>query len=179
MLSFVGKPMKFFTLLILITTSYSQAATHYFVRHAEKDQSDPTNKNPELSLKGQQRAQNLALMLSEANIKHIHSTAYTRTEQTAQPLSQILDLPVTHYDPRAMDDFLNGLKKSKENTLVVGHSNTTTEAVSFLTKQAMQGLTEKDYGDVFQLIIDGDTMTVNHLKVAPATGKVTQDINTK
>lgn len=173
--------MKLITLILLLGTTYAQAATHYFVRHAEKVTSDPSNKNPELTLKGQQRAQNLALLLSKADIKHIYSTAYKRTELTAQPLSDKLNILIKNYDPRVLEVLAEKLKEHKENTLTVGHSNTTTEIVSLLTKQAMNGLTENDYGDVFQVLIEGDNVVINHLKLPPvsAQNELSQPINTK
>ena len=172
--------MKYIILMLLLASSITQAATHYFVRHAEKDHSNPANRNPDLTLKGQQRAQNLALLLSQADIKHIHSTDYIRTEQTALPLSEVLKLPINHYDPSDMSNFLTQLKANPENSLVVGHSNTTTEAVSFITGKNMEGLSEDDYGDVFQVIIEGKVISINHLKLAPAADKpeAHQDIKT-
>ncbi len=173
--------MKNIILMLLLASSTSQAATHYFVRHAEKDQNNPTNRNPDLTLKGQQRAQNLALMLSKANIKHIHSTAYKRTVQTAHPLAENLNISINHYDPSDMSTFLTQLKSSKENSLVVGHSNTTTEAVSTMTGESMAGLSEDDYGDVFQVIIEKDVILINHFQLPPATAKAAlhQDIKIK
>ncbi|WP_154222557.1 SixA phosphatase family protein [Marinicella rhabdoformis] len=173
--------MKLITLLFLLSTTCAHSATHYFVRHAEKITNDPANKNPELTLKGQQRAQNLALLLSQADIEHIYSTAYKRTELTAQPLSDRLGIPLKHYDPRALELLVKELKGLQGNTLTVGHSNTTTEAVSLLTLQTMNGLTEEDYGDVFQVVIEGDKVVLNHLKLPPdSVLKVnSQPINTK
>lgn len=173
--------MKLFFLTLLLISPLSQSATHYFVRHAEKDLSNPTNRNPELSLKGQQRAKNLALLLSQAGIKRIYSTAYIRTEMTAKPLADLLGITVTHYDPRALETLIEQLKKENENSLIVGHSNTTTEAVSILTNQSMNGLSEKDYGDVFQVLSEGDKTTLTHLKLPPIGNKKTpvQDIKTK
>ena len=66
--------MKFFTsslllLFILTTSCNSQNKTDkldkdtsifYLIRHAEKDRSDKTNRNPNLIEKGKQRAENWA-----------------------------------------------------------------------------------------------------------------------
>ena len=48
--------------------------TIYLVRHAEKDLSDTSNRNPELTAIGIQRANDLAQTLSKVNIDAVYST---------------------------------------------------------------------------------------------------------
>lgn len=149
----------------------AKAANLYFVRHAEKVTTDPNNRDPELSVLGMQRADNLADLLSEAKITAIYSTPYQRTEKTAQPLAQRLGLEIKHYDPRAMKAFLDQLKNSEENTLIVGHSNTTPQAVAYLTQTEVKPLSEKDYGDVYQVIVSEDSVQMNHFRLPPQPNK--------
>src|SRR3954467_5338840 len=66
------------------------------VRHAELQgaaMADP--KSLPLSSAGKERAQRLAGMLRDAGIAAIYVTDFARTNQTAQPLSQELDRPLT------------------------------------------------------------------------------------
>lgn len=152
----------------------SEAATIYFVRHAEKVTSDPKNKDPDLTVQGQKRADNLAWLLQHANIDVIYSTNYKRTQQTAAPLAQHRQLTVKSYDPSDLKNWLDALKTTQHNTLVVGHSNTTPQAVSYLTQSPVKSLTEKDYGDVYQVIIDGDSVKMTQFKIPPISQKPAQ-----
>src|SRR5438132_12240842 len=59
--------------------------TVILVRHAEKV-IDPNNNDPDLSLAGQARAQELARMFGDAGVNAIYATQYKRTQQTVKPL---------------------------------------------------------------------------------------------
>ena len=63
----------------------SSPSTYYFIRHAEKDRSDKTNKNPELTEKGNKRAENWSIVFENVDFDLIYSTKYNRTIQTAEP----------------------------------------------------------------------------------------------
>ncbi len=158
----------------LLLTLGCEAATIYFVRHAEKVTSDLKDKDPALTIQGQKRANNLAWLLQHANIEVIYSTDYKRTQQTAAPLAQQRQLAVKSYDPRDLKNWLDALKTTQHNTLVVGHSNTTPQAVSYLTKNPVKSLTEKDYGDVYQVIIEGETVKMTQFKIPPISQKTAQ-----
>src|SRR3954454_24752637 len=56
----------------------------YIVRHAEKE---TTGTDPPLSLTGKKRADALAELLKNANIKAIYTCDALRTQQTAKPLA--------------------------------------------------------------------------------------------
>lgn len=102
-----------------------KGTTYYFIRHAEKDRSDKTNKNPNLTQKGLLRAVKWSYVLEHAPFDAIYSTDYNRTKQTAEPTAEKNELEVTMYDPRNIDAKAF-LKTNKGKTvLVVGHSNTT------------------------------------------------------
>ena len=74
------------TSLLLIQPCFaSDNFTLYLVRHAEK-QAD--SKNPPLTQCGEERAKQLASLLSKAQIKSVYSTNYQRTMSTATPLSK-------------------------------------------------------------------------------------------
>ena len=60
----------------------------FLARHAEK--TDESH-DPQLSGTGRQRAAELAQLLRDAGIEHIHSTDFNRTKDTAAPLADLLD----------------------------------------------------------------------------------------
>ena len=122
--------------------------TLYLVRHAEKQ---PEDKNPPLTQCGKERAKQLATLLSTADIKSIYSTSYQRTMSTAAVLSNIQKTPIKHYNPRELKQFSFSLKQSKENSLIVGHSNTTPQLAHLLSDQQVEPLTEDDYQMLYQV----------------------------
>jgi phosphohistidine phosphatase SixA len=145
--------------VILLLSSFSTIANNYniyLVRHAEKlnDSKDPT-----LTKCGKARAEQLATLLSKTNIKHIYSTHYQRTMQTAKPLADQQQLAIKNYNPRYLGQLSLKLQQQKANTLVVGHSNTTPELVRLLTEEIVTPLSEKDYQQLYQIqYIDEQTV---------------------
>ena len=122
--------------------------TLYLVRHAEK-QAD--SKNPPLTQCGEERAKQLATLLSKANIKSVYSTNYQRTMSTAAPLSSRQNIAIKNYDPKQLEQFSLHLKDHKENALIVGHSNTTPQLTQLLSNQKVDDLTEKEYQMLYQV----------------------------
>lgn len=147
-----------FVLLISIsfTSMYSLSAdnfTIYLTRHAEKSSE---MKNPTLTECGTARAKLLAKMLSKAKIQAIYSTSYQRTLQTAKPLANLHKMPIKNYNPKHLEQLAMHLKRNKTNTLVVGHSNTTPQLASLLSKQQVPPLTEQDYQYLYQIQFIGN-----------------------
>lgn len=115
----------------------------YLIRHAEKDRSNPDNKDPELKQEGHERAVYWEHVFKEVPLSAVYSTNYKRTLQTALPTARSKNLEVILYDP----DTTN-LKHWAENLagkhiLVVGHSNTTPA----LTNQLVGEGSYKDIDD--------------------------------
>ena len=103
----------------------TKTTTYYFIRHAEKDRSDKTNKNPHLIQNGILRAAKWSLVFEHVKFDAVYSTDYNRTKETAQPTAEKNGLDVTIYDPRVLNS--EGFKNNTmgKTILVVGHSNTT------------------------------------------------------
>ncbi|HJN13198.1 MAG: histidine phosphatase family protein [Pirellulaceae bacterium] len=101
----------------------------FLVRHAEKVDA---SRDPELSSVGKERAKKLALVLRDANIKHIHSSDFIRTRDTAAPFAARLKLRVELYDPNDLPTLLKKLRQTGDRHLVVGHSTSTPAAVKML-----------------------------------------------
>ena len=66
--------------VLFLLSSVVHSETIYLLRHAEK--ADDGSHDPVLTVQGQQRAKNIADMLSHANIQQIYATDYQRTQLT-------------------------------------------------------------------------------------------------
>ncbi len=125
-------------------------STFYFIRHAEKDRSDPGNADPELNQKGLGRAMHWAEILKDIPLDAIYTTDYERTAMTAAPSAVKQDLDVTYYDPNSID--INQFKNNHlgQNVLVVGHSNSTPEFVNnLLDENKYEPMDDYDNGSLF------------------------------
>ena len=142
--------MKQFPFLLLLVILGSCTTTHYYiVRHAEKADTQSMTTDVPLSAAGTERAIALREALRNVGIRHIYSTNTIRTKATAAPLGEHLGIGTQTYDPRD-SAFINRLQAIKENTLVVGHSNTVDDLVNSLTGgQILQDLVDTQYGDLF------------------------------
>lgn len=125
----------------LTTEQEPEVTMFYFIRHAEKDRSNPENKDPELTSDGQLRAEYWSEVLKEIPLDAVYSTDYKRTQQTAAPVAKSRQLEILSYDPGKSDltDWAQQYKGG--HILVVGHSNTTPALVNSL-------LGEQRYGDI-------------------------------
>jgi broad specificity phosphatase PhoE len=125
-----AKTLFFIFGLVLLTALPGLAADIYLVRHAEKVRDG--SKDPALTELGQERARNLAVMLRSAGIERIFSSDFDRTRATAAPLAITLGLTVEIYDPVSLQPFAQRLVELEQNSLVVGHSNTTPELAELM-----------------------------------------------
>jgi len=134
--------------------------TYILVRHSEKDLSDPSNRNPELTKAGKERSENLAEILTDTTIDQVYSTNYARTLQTAEPIAKAKNIKVTHYDPRKLYDEEFQKNTKGKTTVIVGHSNTTPAFVNkIMGQKKYNDLDEKEYGKLFIIKITGDVIT--------------------
>nr|WP_299388721.1 histidine phosphatase family protein [Allomuricauda sp.] len=137
-------------------------STFYFIRHAEKDRTDPENKDPELNQDGLGRAIKWAEVFDPINLDAVYSTNYERTSMTAAPVSVKKNIPIKYYDPSSVD--IEAFKTSNErlNVLVVGHSNTTPDFVNkMLGIEKYQAMDDDDNSSLFIVrIIDGEATDI-------------------
>jgi broad specificity phosphatase PhoE len=122
------------------------------VRHAELQgaaMADP--KSLPLSADGKARAQRLAAMLKDSGVAAIYVTDFTRTNQTAQPLSHELDRPLTVVPKGDPQQLVERLRKTHAGqvVLVVGHTDTLPGLVKALGHPADIKIDPQDYGNVF------------------------------
>ncbi len=147
----------------------SQATTTIiFVRHAEK-MAEPAD-DPPLSPAGRQRVAELTRQLKDADviqgIDAIYSTPFRRTQETAQPLANALDIPITTYDPdedneAVLEDIL--ARHKGEIILVVGHSNTIPQLIADLgASKRVPPIADDEYDNLYLVSIPwfGKTKTI-------------------
>jgi len=152
-------------LCLFLLSTVAQGNSIYLIRHAEK--ANDGTKDPALTEKGLQRAQNIVQMLSHAGISKVYATDYKRTQMTAQPMADYLGLEVLSYNPSELSVLVQQLKDDQANVLVVGHSNTTPQLAHLLSGEPVVNLTEADFDYLFQVIILGELATLNVLKSSP------------
>lgn len=130
--------------------------TFYLIRHAEKDRSDPENRDPELIQDGLDRAIRWAEVFDPITLDAIYSTNYERTSMTAAPTSVKKDIDITYYDPD-MDVEAFKLENEGRNVLIVGHSNTTPSLTNkLLGLEKYNQMDDTDNSSLFIVrIVDG------------------------
>jgi broad specificity phosphatase PhoE len=157
---------KYLLLSILMVNMAAQAfvaAPHsiYLVRHSEKQNAA---QDPALTQCGLQRAEQLATMLSEIELKAIYSTDYRRTMATAMPSAKQHQLAIKKYLPSALQQLATKLNQQAQNVLVVGHSNTTPQLAELLSGQKVTPLTEQDYQMLYQIQFVGEQVILTLFK---------------
>ncbi len=133
----------------------SAGASFVVVRHAEKV--DDGSRDPALSARGRIRAQALAQQLGDAPLVAVYSTAFRRTQQTAQPAASMHRIPVTTYDASTPAVELAASLRARYSSgtvLVVGHSNTVPGIAAALCTCRVAALGEDDYDATMTVHID-------------------------
>lgn len=135
-------------------------STFYFIRHAEKDRTDPENSDPELSQRGLGRAMHWAEILKDVDINAIYTTDYKRTTMTAAPLSIKKDLSLQYYNLEDVNIEQFKIDNLDKNVLVVGHSNTIPEFVNILIENNKYSqMDDTDNGSLYIVQIINGTVT--------------------
>lgn len=134
------KKLLVFLFLFVFQIYFGQNKTtqYYFIRHAEKADS---SKNPDLSEKGLERAQEWKALFSEINFDAVYSTDFKRTLQTINPIVSENGKLLKTYNPQLVD--IETFKKETmgKTILIIGHSNT-------IPKMVNQIIKENKYGDI-------------------------------
>jgi phosphohistidine phosphatase SixA len=132
--------------------------TIILVRHAEKEVVPPENKDPDLSLAGQARAQELARMFGGAGVTSIYATQYKRTQQTVKPLADKLGLTVTQVEAQKTPDLVKQIRAGKPGDVVflAGHNNSVPEIIAAFGGPKLPIIPETEYDNLFILTVRGD-----------------------
>lgn len=146
----------------------SQATTTIiFVRHAEK--AAVPEEDPALSPAGRARAEELRRQMVDADviqgIDAVYATPFRRSRETAQPVAEALDLPVTTYDAADNEAVLADILENHKGRiiLVVGHSNTLPTLIADLgASKRVPPIAEDEYDNLYLVSIPwfGKTKTI-------------------
>ena len=164
----------FFILFIIITACGNEPkkeveaeiiTTYYLIRHAEKDRSNPSDRDPALSEEGLKRAQNWNTYFKDVDFDMVYSTDYKRTKQTAQPIAKRIGKEISIYDPKNMasDEFMTATKG--KTVLVVGHSNTTPVLANKLAGENKYEMIADNNNSNLYIITLNDSGILSELKV--------------
>ena len=178
--------MKFIFLLALASVLFVvpqeefKPITVYLVRHAER--ADEPRQDPPLTEKGNARAQELARILSNANIKAIITSQFSRTKLTAEPLAKQANVTVTSIslslspsNPRMISEQSTTevtnkiLERAGESVLVIGHSNSIPDVIKMLGGDVTPTIDEKKFDDLFVVTVYAKGKAkVSHMKYGSA-----------
>jgi len=130
--------------------------TYYFIRHAEKDRSDPSDKNPHLTEIGNSRATHWSEILGNVKFDAIYSTDFNRTKETAQPTATKNNLELILYDPNQIDAKSFIAETGGKTILIVGHSNTTPAFVNkILGHKKYDDIDDSNNGNLYIVTVIG------------------------
>lgn len=148
-----------FILILSACTSKNQPKTIYIVRHAEKQL---VGNDPDLAYVGGIRAKKLAQILEGKEIKHVFSTDYLRTRNTALPTAEDAGVPIQIYDPSNHDELVDQLRDLEGNILVVGHSNTVSQLANFFVGESEKfaDLTDLEYEFIYIVTLESNSSSV-------------------
>lgn len=137
----------------------------WIVRHAEKDLTDPKEKDPELSVEGKERAETLVKYLKGKKIDALFSTDYKRTRETLTPLASQRNLGLKFYnskDNKTLVDTVLNYYKGK-NVVICSHSNRIPDIIAaFGARSPLKEITEQEYSHIFLLEIKGGHVKLKH-----------------
>ena len=128
----------------------SNLTTFYFIRHAEKNTSNPADKDPDLVEEGVLRADAWSKVFKLVDFDFIYTTDYKRTHNTALPIAEQKRLPLTFYSPNDFDSVRFMKKNFGKTVLIVGHSNTVPSMVNALIgKNQYKQINETNYANLY------------------------------
>ncbi|MEO5789456.1 phosphoglycerate mutase family protein [Gelidibacter sp.] len=143
-----------------------EITTYYFILHAEKDRSNPSEKNAHLTDEGHKRAQNWSEILQHIPFDAIYSTDYNRTKETGQPtaIKNGLDI-ITYNVSTSYDEAFKTATKGK-TVLVIGHSNTIPEFVNaVIGNKKHEEIDDANNGNLYIVTKVGNTITEQVLTI--------------
>ncbi|WP_114784109.1 SixA phosphatase family protein [Botryobacter ruber] len=146
------------------TNTTAAPVTVYLVRHAEKDTSNPTEQDPELTAQGHARAEALKELLSGEQVGALYTTKYKRSQQTLKPLAEARNLQLQVYEANDFKSLKQRLLQQYQGQTVViaGHSNTLLPLMEeFGARIKLSHIPETEYDYIFKLVMNpGQAATV-------------------
>lgn len=148
------------------TEKKDDVSTYYLIRHAEKDRTDTSNHNPNLTDVGLKRAENWAKYFKDIKFDAVYSTDYSRTKQTALPTAKANNLEIQFYNPSDMQIEVFLEKTKSKTVLVVGHSNTTPKfANSLIGEDKYDDMADDNNGGLYKVTIAKSGKTSEELVI--------------
>ena len=138
------------SILLLLVTGGQAGPVVFIVRHAEKANSG--GKDPELSVKGQKRAEALANILKDSEITSVFVTEFKRTQETAAPTARAAHVNPTVVSANDIGALVEKLRALNGNALVVGHGNTIPDLLKALGISTPVNIPEDDYTEIFAVL---------------------------
>ena len=125
--------------------------TVILVRHAEKKLDDPNNQDPDLTPEGFARAQEIARIFANAGVNTIFATQYKRTQQTAEPLSKQIGVPITLVDAKQPDELVKRIQTDLrgQTIFISGHNDTVPAIASALSGETFSKIPDTEYDNLF------------------------------
>ncbi|WP_298764187.1 histidine phosphatase family protein [uncultured Polaribacter sp.] len=162
---------KYFFLFILafsiITSCNSdKTTTYYLIRHAEKNRTDKSNRNPNLNKKGLERAKKWADYFKNIDLDAVYATNYKRTQQTAKPTAELKNLEILSYNPSKLFDSVFKINTKGKTVLIVGHSNTTPDfANAILGEKKYTFMKDNDNSSLYKVTLTATKVKSEIIKV--------------
>src|SRR5438046_1505346 len=148
--------MKALALFLLVFVSASIASAQpivVIVRHAEK--ATDGGRDPDLSLAGRARADELARILRDSGITAIFTSEFKRTQETAAPTATLVGVAPTVVAAKDRDALVAKLHQLSGNALVVGHGDTIPNIIKALGINSPINIPDADYSELL-IITLGD-----------------------
>ena len=129
--------------------------TVYVIRHAEK--ASETDTDPNLSARGSERADSLAVQLRDSGVNMIITSHLRRTQQTAEPLARARHIrptiiPIEPSIDAHINRIVEAVKRHEGATiLIVGHNNTVGKIVEKLGGGRIGDLCTDEYSNLIIL----------------------------
>jgi broad specificity phosphatase PhoE len=136
---------------VLLVTYANAAPVAFIVRHAEK--ANTGGKDPDLSVRGQKRADALAHILKDSQITSVFVTEFKRTQETAAPAARAAHVSPTMIPANDIGALVEKLRALNGNALVVGHGNTIPDLLKALGIATPVSIPEDDYTEIFAVFV--------------------------
>jgi len=132
--------------------------TVILVRHAEKTIGPPENKDPDLSLAGLERAQELVKMFGHTGIGAIYVSQFKRTQQTVKPLADKIGIRVTQVEAKKTAELVKQIRARNAGQVIfiAGHNNTVPEIIAAFGGPQLPIIPETEYDHLYILNVQTD-----------------------
>jgi broad specificity phosphatase PhoE len=146
-------PVAFLTLCSALAAAQAPA-TVVLVRHAEK--TAPTG-DVSISELGRVRAQALAHVLADLNIRSIFVTEFKRTKETAAPSVEKFHVEPQVVAANEVDALVAKVRATTTGgvALVVGHSNTVPTIIEKLGAGPVKAIEDSEYDHLYIVTLEG------------------------